>query len=132
MGDSSYVWNVWGDQLTPEKDTDVWATFNDQFYAGKATVVKNRIGKGAVYYVGTQSVNGDLEKQVLRKVYGEAGATILNLPNYVFVNWRDGFWVGVNYTSEAVELPIPADATIVLGNKKLLPGGVTVWTQTNN
>ena len=132
MGDSSYAWNVWGDQLTPEKGTDVWATFNDQFYAGKATVVKNQIGKGAVYYVGTQSVKGEMEKQVLRKVYGEAGATILNLPNYVFVNWRNGFWVGVNYTSEAVELPIPAEATIVLGNKKLLPGGVTVWKQTNN
>jgi len=130
MGDSSYAWNIWGDQLTPEKGTVVWATFNDQFYAGKATVVKNRVGKGAVYYVGTQSIDGELEKQVLRKVYREAGATILNLPNYVFVNWRDGYWVGVNYTSGAVDLPIPADAKIILGNKKVKPGEVTVWKDT--
>ncbi|MBC7887415.1 MAG: beta-galactosidase trimerization domain-containing protein, partial [Ferruginibacter sp.] len=127
LGDSSYLWNVWGDQLSPEKGTEVWASFSDQFYAGKATVVKNRVGKGAVYYVGTQSIHGEMEKQVLRKVYLEAGATILNLPNYVFVNWRDGYWVAVNYTSTAVDLPIPLTAKIIIGQKKIKPGGVTVW-----
>lgn len=123
----NYTWNVWGDQLSPFPGTDVWATYSDQFYAGKPCVVKNRMGKGAVYYVGVNSKNKDLEKQLLRKIYIESKATILDLPDYFFVEYRDGYWVAVNYTSETVSAPIKDKAIIVVGTKTVAPGGVVVW-----
>ncbi len=129
MDGKNYLWNVWADQLVADQGTEVLAACTDQYYAGNASVVKHRLGKGTVHYIGTQSIDGELEKQVLRKVYQHGGATILNLPNYVFVDWRDGYWVAVNYTSAPVDLPIPAGASLLLGNKKLKPGEVTVWTE---
>lgn len=124
---NSYLWKIWGDQLSPFAGTEVWATYSDQFYAGKACIVKNSIGKGHVYYIGVLSKNKDLEKQVLRKIYQENNACILNLPDYFFVEYRDGYWVAVNYRSEDVLAPIPSDSEIVVGTKLVPPAGVVVW-----
>ena len=63
----------------------------------------------------------------MRKLYKEAGAKILDLPDYVFVEWREGCWVAVNYSSEKYELEISAKQQILMGEKLLAPGGVTVW-----
>jgi beta-galactosidase len=122
-----YAWNIWGDILTPSPKAEVWARYSDQFYAGKPCIVKNKIGKGAVYYIGILSKEKELEKQILRKIYAESGATILDLPDYVFTEYRDGYWMTVNYTSETVQAPIPAGANIVLGKQAVPPGGVVVW-----
>jgi beta-galactosidase len=43
------------------------------------------------------------------------------------VNWRDGFWVAINYSSVNVSIHIPQNASIVLGTKELAPAGVVVW-----
>jgi len=125
----SFTWNIWGELLTANKGTEILANYSDQFYSGTPASVTRRIGKGTVTYIGVWTDNGALEKQILRSVYTRAGATILDLPNYVFVEWRDGFWVGVNYRSEPVILPVPEKAVIILGNKTINPGGVTVWTE---
>ena len=121
------VWNVWGDQLTPDKNTEVWASYADQFYAGKACVIKRNLGKGSVVYVGAESKDKLLEEAILRKLYTESGAKIMDLPDYVFVEWRDGYWVGVNYSSEKYELQISAKQQFLVGEKTLAPGGVSVW-----
>jgi beta-galactosidase len=124
---NNYTWNVWGDLLTPFPGTETWATYADQFYAGKPCVVKNKTGKGAVYYIGVLSKGKDLEKQLLRKIYTESGAAILDLPDYVFTEYRDGYWITVNYTSETAAAPIPANADIIIGEKNVKPGEVVVW-----
>ncbi|NDW09961.1 beta-galactosidase [Dysgonomonas sp. 520] len=123
----NYTWNVWGDILSPASETEVWASYSDQFYKGKPCVVKNKIGKGSVYYIGVATKNKELEKQLLRKIYTEGGASILDLPDYVFTEYRDGYWVTVNYTSETISAPIPDSSTIVCGKKEVAPGGVAVW-----
>lgn len=126
----SYTWNVWGDILTPTtSDTEVWASYADQFYAGKPCVVKHTLGKGSVYYVGVWSESKELEKQILRKIYTENGATILDQPDYVFTEFRDGYWVTVNYTSKTVEAPAPAGAAFVIGTRSVAPAGVAVWQE---
>ncbi|MBC8035096.1 MAG: beta-galactosidase [Chitinophagaceae bacterium] len=127
MDGKDYLWNIWGDQLTPKSGTEVLATYGDQFYKGTTAAVKNKIGRGTVHYIGVQSLDGEMEKQILRKAYLSAGASILNLPNYVFVEWRDGYWVAVNYTSAPADLPIPTTATIITGGARIAPGEVTVW-----
>jgi beta-galactosidase len=122
-----YAWNVWSDVLSPVADAETLVTHTDQFYKGKACVVKNKIGKGCVYYIGVVTKGKELEKQLLRKIYSDCGASILDLPDYVFTEYRDGYWITVNYTSETVEAPVKDVKKIVLGTKSVAPGGVVVW-----
>lgn len=125
--DKMYSWNNWADLIDVNNKKNILATYADQFYAGKAAVVTNRIGKGTVTYIGVDTDNGMLERDVLRKVYQVAGATTENYPEGVYVQWRDGFWVAVNYSSTNYQLEIPTKAQILIGNSILKPAGVTIW-----
>jgi beta-galactosidase len=60
-------------------------------------------------------------------VYESAGIAVVEQPEGVMVNWRDGFWVAINYSSVNVSIHIPQNASIVLGTKELAPAGVVVW-----
>ena len=124
--EANYEWNVWADVLEPT-EAEVWATYKDQFYKGQPAVVHRRMGKGSVTYIGAWSNDGELERQVLRKLYKRMGAKILDLPSYVFTEWRDGFWVTVNYTSEMVKAPVSEEANVLIGEPELAPGAYVVW-----
>jgi len=124
---TNYTWNVWGDILEPYFGVETWATYADQFYAGKASVVYHKLGKGTVTYIGTVTTDGTLEKEVLKKTYDEAGIPSNEQPEGVMVNWRDGFWVAINYSSNKVLVNVPADAKIIFGTKELGVAGVVVW-----
>lgn len=125
----TYSWNNWADLIDINQKKNILVTYADQFYAGKAAVVVNKLGKGTVTYIGVDTDSGDLERDVLRKVYEQAGATTENYPEGVYVQWRDGFWVAVNYSSNDYQLEIPAKAEILIGNGTLKPAGVTVWKE---
>lgn len=127
MEGQNYKWNVWGDIIKPNEGTQGWATHSDQFYKDEAVATHRNLGKGTVTYIGVWTEKQELEKQVLQKVYNKAGANILDLPPYVFTEWRDGFWVSVNYTSEKVTVPVPDNTQIIYGSKQLPPGGIAVW-----
>ena len=107
FGTLTYQWNNWADVLEPSTGTQVWAKYSNQFYAGKAAVTHRRLGKGTVTYVGPDSDDGKLEKAVLRNIYQLAGIPAMNYPEGVMVDWRDGFWVGVNYSDKSYLMPIP-------------------------
>ena len=123
----NYPWNVWGDILEPYFGVETWATYTDQFYAGKAAVVHRKLGKGTVTYIGTETKDGKMEKEVLKKVYDAAGITTNEQPEGVMVNWRDGFWVAINYSSVKVNINIPKNAKIIFGTRELPVAGVAVW-----
>jgi len=123
----TYTWNVWGDILEPYFGVETWATYSDQFYAGKASVTHRKVGKGSVTYIGTETTDGKMEKEVLKKVYDAAGISTNEQPEGVMVNWRDGFWVAINYSSTKVSINIPANAKIIFGTRELPVAGVTVW-----
>jgi beta-galactosidase len=124
-----YLWHRWGDWLEPLSGTKVLAEYADQFYQGTAAAVSRKSGKGSATYIGVYTNAGELERKILRKVYEESGAEILDLPNYVFTEWRKGYWVTINYSSESATAPVPAKARIIYGDKTVPPGGVTVWTE---
>ena len=124
---NTYFWNNWGDMLEPAAGTETWATYADQFYAGKASVIHRKLGKGTVTYIGTDTDDGKLEKDVLKKVYETAGIGVKELPEGIIVNWRDGFWIANNYSSSNVSLDIPQNAKIIFGTKEMTPAGVLVW-----
>lgn len=123
----NYTWNSWADVLTPHQETEVLATYIDQFYKGKAAAVTRKIGKGSITYIGVDSSDGSLEKDIVREIYKRAGVTLENLPKGVIVEWRDGFFVGVNYTNETVTLPIPSNAKILIGKNPLTPAETVIW-----
>lgn len=124
-----YNWNNWGDLLQPDKNTETLAVYNDQFYKGAAAVVKRRIGKGSVTYIGVDTDDARLEKDVLKDVYTATGATTENYPPGVLVYWRDGFYVGVNYSSDDYTMNMGVSAKILIGERTVKPGGVLVWKE---
>jgi len=129
MNASHYNWNNWGDLLLPAENTETLATYDNQFYKGTAAVVKNKIGKGTVTYIGVDTDDGKLEKDIIREIYTNAGAVADDFPPGVFVYWRDGFYVAVNYSSNNYTMDIPATAKILVGEKILKPAGVCVWSE---
>lgn len=129
MNTNHYSWNSWADLLVPDGNTAVLATYDDQFYKGKAAVVKHRIGKGYVTYIGVDTNDSKLEKDLLRDIYKDAGATTEDYPQGVHVYWRDGFYMALNYSSENYTVNLPDAAKILIGKKTLTPAGVLVWTE---
>lgn len=128
-GTKNYTWNNWADIIEPMKGTEVWATYSNQYYAGKAAVVHHKLRKGTVTFVGPDTDEGALEKSVLTEVYKRADIKTTMLPDGVIIDWRDGFWVGVNYSSTPFVVPLADKAKIIVGSKILKPADVVVWKE---
>lgn len=124
-----YFWNNWADLVVANNPENVLATYTNQFYAGKSAIVTNKIGKGTVTYIGVDTDEAQLEKDILKNVYKNADISIENYPEGVYVQWRDGFWVAVNYSSKEYELELSRKAEILIGTDIVKSGGVTVWTE---
>jgi beta-galactosidase len=73
------------------------------------------------------SADGALEQDVLERIFRQNDIPVLNLPAGVTVEWRDGLYIGLNYSSRQQELPIADGQKILIGDKKLSPAGVAVW-----
>jgi Beta-galactosidase len=129
MQDAAYNWNNWADILEADKNTEVLATYENQFYKGKTAVVRHKLGKGSVTYIGVDTDDSKLEKDILRNTYQSIGATTENYPEGVFVYWRDGFNVAVNYSSVSYKMELPKSANILIGEETLKPAGVLVWNE---
>ena len=129
MKSTHYNWNNWGDLLVADKNTEVLAAYDNQFYKGKAAVVKHQIGKGSVTYIGVDTDDSKLEKDILRDTYTKAGATTEDYPEGIYVYWRDGFYVAVNYSSDNYTMNLPSTAKILIGENILKPAGVLVWSE---
>ncbi|MHC4571070.1 MAG: Beta-galactosidase C-terminal domain [Planctomycetota bacterium] len=50
-------------------------------------------------------------------------------PNGIIVDWRDGFWIAMNYSSEPFEVAIPKNAEILVGQKILKAADIVVWSE---
>ncbi|MDP3914398.1 MAG: beta-galactosidase [Bacteroidota bacterium] len=122
-----YAWTSWGDLLKPNTGTETWATFEGDFYAGTSAIVSRKLGKGTVTYIGVDSKSGDLEKQVLTKLYKQQGIPVENYPEGVMVEYRDGFGIAVNYSDKVYEMNLPANAEILIGTKAMKTADVLVW-----
>lgn len=129
MNDEHYSWNDWADLLEPANDTKVLAAYNNQFYKGKAAVVKRNIGKGSIVYIGVSTDDAKLETEILKQAYTQSGAATENYPPGVYVYWRDGFYIAVNYSSNDYLVKTAANAEIIIGEKNLKPAGVLVWRE---
>lgn len=122
-GIKTYVWASWGDIIEPRPGTQILATYSDQFYKGSAAAVSHKVGKGRVVYIGVDSLNGDLEADLIRSIHGRPTGLPLNF----FVDWRNGFWVASNFTDIPQPIPAPATTTILSGKRLVPPGDTTIW-----
>ncbi len=127
FNNQDYTWTSWGDLLKPNTGTETWATFEGDFYAGTSAVISRKLGKGTVTYIGVDSRSGDLEKQVLTKLYSQQGIQVENYPEGVMVDYRDGFGIAVNYSDKVYEMNLPANAEIMVGTKAMKTADVLVW-----
>ena len=129
MGAANYKWNNWADLLSADKGTEVLATYDSEFYKGKAAVVRNKIGKGTVTYIGVDTDDSKLEKNILNQIYKATGAITEDYPEGIYTYWRDGFYFAVNYSSNDYAMNLSANAKILVGEKILKPAGVLVWKE---
>lgn len=127
MDHKKFAWKTWGEILKPYPGTEVWASYQGDFYAGKPAVITRKLGKGTVTYVGVDSNDGLLEKSVLTKLYKQFKVPVENYPEGVSVEYRDGLGIAVNYSDKIYTLKLPAEAKILIGQKELPTAGVTVW-----
>lgn len=126
----NYEWNAWGEILTPYSGTEVLATYTDQFYEGKPAVITRKLGKGTVTFIGVTSRDGQLEREIVREVYRRANVEIEDFPKGVYAEWRDGFYVAVNYSDQPVNiLPAGKQAQFIIGSSPLKPAEAVVWTE---
>lgn len=126
-GNRSFSWNIWADILSPYAGTEVLAVYADQFYSGKAAAVTHRVGKGTVTYIAAATADGAFERKIVRDIYEKAEVKIEDLPKGVYIEWRDGFFVAVNYTDNEFKLPINEKSRIILGSNPLKSASSIVW-----
>jgi beta-galactosidase len=68
-----------------------------------------------------------LEQAVLKKNYSLRNIPLLDLPDGVHIEYRDGFGIAVNYSDQKQSLPLPAGTEYVIGGKEIPVAGVAVW-----
>jgi beta-galactosidase len=126
-GDNSFYWNIWADILSPYPGTEVLALYADQFYSGKAAAVTRRVGKGTVTYIAVTTSDGSFERKIVRDIYEKTGVKIEDLPKGVYMEWRDGFFVAVNYTDDSFYFPVGEKSRIILGSNPLKSASAIIW-----
>lgn len=128
MDGKSYAWNTWGEILKPGKGVQVWATYDEEFYAGKPAVTTRRLGRGTVTYVGVDSADGALESEVLKKLYAQLEIPVMDLPYGVTMEYRNGMGIVLNYSDKPYHFELAAGAKKLIGEEEIPTAGVLVFS----
>ncbi|KHC91510.1 beta-galactosidase [Thermotoga sp. Mc24] len=117
-----YPVSIWREDVDPTI-TEVIARFKDGFGA--------IFRKDNVFYL---SFWPDREFLVdfFEKFSKEVGIEIKRLPEGVRIQRRGEYVFAFNFTSEEVDLEIPAKVQIVLGDQKIPPYGLLLWKETEH
>ena len=127
MDGKIYTWNTWGEILQPGTSNEVWATYTNEFYEGKPAVTFRKLGKGSVTYIGVDSSDGALERQVLDKLYSRLQIEVMNLPYGVTMEYRNGLGIVLNYSDQPYQFALPQGAKVLIGTPNIATAGVLVF-----
>jgi len=127
MNNKEYTWNTWGEILKPSKDSQVWATYVDEFYDGKPAVTFRKLGKGTVTYIGVDTTDGQMESEILKKLYKYIGIQIMDLPYGVTLEYRNGLGIVMNYSDKPYHFILPSDTKVLIGNAEIPTAGVLIF-----
>lgn len=128
MDGKEYTWNSWGEIIKPAADAQVWCTYSREFYEGKAAVTFKKLGKGTVTYVGVDSKDGQLEKEVLKKLYAQLAIPCMDLPYGVTLEYRNGMGIVLNYSDRPYTFNLPEGSRILVGSAEIPTAGVLVFS----
>lgn len=127
MDGKVYTWNTWGEILQPGTSNEVWATYTNEFYEGKPAVTFRKLGKGSVTYIGVDSSDGALERQVLDKLYSRLQIEVMNLPYGVTMEYRNGLGIVLNYSDQPYQFALPQGGKVLIGTPNIATAGVLVF-----
>lgn len=127
MDNKSYKWNTWGEILIPGSKNEVWATYSEEFYEGKPAVTFKQDGAGSVTYIGVDTQNGELEHDVLNKLYKRLNIEVMDLPYGVSVEYRNGLGVVLNYSDKPYRFQLPEGGKVIIGKEEVAPVEVMVF-----
>ena len=127
MDGKVYTWNTWGEILQPSASNEVWATYTNEFYEGKPAVTFRKLGKGSVTYIGVDSSDGALERQVLDKLYSRLQIEVMNLPYGVTMEYRNGLGIVLNYSDQPYQFALPQGVKVLIGTPDVATAGVLVF-----
>ncbi|WP_455657493.1 beta-galactosidase [Phocaeicola sp.] len=127
MDGKVYTWNTWGEILQPGASNEVWATYTNEFYEGKPAVTFRKLGKGSVTYIGVDSSDGALERQVLDKLYSRLQIEVMNLPYGVTMEYRNGLGIVLNYSDQPYQFALPQGVKVLIGTLNIATAGVLVF-----
>ena len=127
MDGKVYTWNTWGEILQPGTSNEVWATYTNEFYEGKPAVTFRKLGKGSVTYIGVDSSDGALERQVLDKLYSRLQIEVMKLPYGVTMEYRNGLGIVLNYSDQPYQFALPQGAKVLIGTPNIATAGVLVF-----
>ena len=129
IGQKEYEWFTWGEVFKAYEGTEVWATYQGDFYTGKPAVLHRAYGKGTVTYVGVDTKTGDVEKEVLRKVYKQANVPVLDLPKGILVEYRNGLGIAMNYSDQDYVFPLSSKTQILIGENPMTTANILIWKE---
>ena len=113
--------------LETADNTDVLATYGEDFYKGYAVATHHAFGKGHAYYVAAR-MDADGNAKVFRAAMAQAGCTMQTLPDGVEYHCREDeravyhFYLNTTETDKTVAVPTGAD----LLTGKTISGEVTL------
>lgn len=127
MDDKFYKWNTWGEILIPGSKNEVWATYSEEFYEGKPAVTFKQDAAGSVTYIGVDTKNGELEHDVLNKLYKRLNIDVMDLPYGVSVEYRNGLGIVLNYSDKPYHFQLPEGGKVIIGKEEISPVDVMVF-----
>jgi beta-galactosidase len=125
---NQYKWNTWGEVLTLQSAKSL-ATHSDQYYKGQAAISRKDYNKGSVTYIGINSEDKSLEREVLKDIYNGAGIATENFPPGVIVDWVNGVWVAVNYSDKTFDIAGDRKKEFIIGSSSVPVAGSAVWVE---
>jgi beta-galactosidase len=114
---------TWSELITP-LGAEPLATFAGGPVDGGPAILRNELGQGAAYYLGTVPDPASLAA-VLRRAWTEAGvAPVCEAPAGVEAVRRGGLLFLLNHGQEEVEVPVPAGGRDLLTDERVGAGRV--------
>ncbi|WP_025602886.1 beta-galactosidase [Burkholderia sp. WSM2230] len=110
----------WREHVRANGETHIHAQFADTWPA--------ILAHGRVRYVAGWLSHG-LHRTVLQQAAQEAGIATQLLPEGLRIRRRADLNFAFNFGAEHVQVPVPANATFLLGQPQLATGGVCVWRE---
>ena len=117
----------WGEIIKPAEDAEVWCTYTREFYEGKPAVTFRKVGKGTITYIGVDSHDGMLEKDILKKLYARLDIPVMDLPYGVTLEYRNGMGIVLNYADVPYTFNLPEGSKVLIGSTEIPTAGVLVF-----